>query len=299
MTRYVCLDLETTTEDPTAESPCADTDRIVQYSLRDLVLEGDRIVPGPSHLTGLVRPDVMLNPRCTEVHGITQEQLGGAPTLHEVADELQEAVKDAVIVSYNGRAYDTVVLDAELRRAGRPGMDLETVREIDLLAAWKALEPRTLAGAVARWTGVAMDVERAHDAGFDTEMTGWLLQAMAGRASDLAWRLAPDVEVNGDPAGPDPVLRLAALEALTRPADEVDRARRFKRNENGTIIFAFGKNLDKPIDRHPDYLEWMLGQGFPRDTLDVARGCLAWLGEYAAHDEGAVHPGPMDAKEWP
>jgi len=60
---------------------------------------------------------------------------------------------------------------------------------------------------------------------------------------------------------------------------EVDVARRFRRDEQGRIVFAFGKYTGQPLseiaERDPDYLEWMLRQSFLDDVRVLVRRALA------------------------
>jgi hypothetical protein len=60
---------------------------------------------------------------------------------------------------------------------------------------------------------------------------------------------------------------------------EVDVAGRFRRDEVGHIVFAFGKysgqRLGEVAARDPGYLKWMLGRPFLDDVHDLVRRALA------------------------
>ena len=112
--------------------------------------------------------------RLTEVHGLTEELLRGAPAFGEVAAALAARLTGAVIVGHNV-AFDLAFLGAEYERAGAP------------MPAFPALCTRALAERLDRrpdgWNlaaccaeaGVAPD--RAHTALGDARSTAYLLAA--------------------------------------------------------------------------------------------------------------------------
>jgi hypothetical protein len=71
-----------------------------------------------------------------------------------------------------------VILDQELRRSGLPGIELDSVREIDLLRVWYHAQPRTLESAVKTYLGV--ELEGSHGAQADRQV---LLKLMASIAA--------------------------------------------------------------------------------------------------------------------
>lgn len=143
----------------------------------------------------LINPGVLIPPGATAVHGITDEQVqadGVDPTvgLDELAATLAINIAAGVpLVAYNA-AYDTTILDRELRRHNLPVVYEEDRQTeplvVDPYVLDKHLDPyrsgtRKLShpadGGLCEWYGVRMD--GAHDATFDA--------LAAGR---LAWRLA-------------------------------------------------------------------------------------------------------------
>jgi DNA polymerase-3 subunit epsilon len=54
----------------------------------------------------------------------------------------------------------------------------------------------------------------------------------------------------------------------------VDFARYLTRNQNGEIIFNFGKHKGKPITEELDYVRWMLEGEFPEATKMVIRQAI-------------------------
>ena len=60
----------------------------------------------------------------------------------------------------------------------------------------------------------------------------------------------------------------------TEGINRVDLAGNFKRDENGTICFSFGKHKGKPTSTEPEYLNWMLRSDFPSETKMIIKKLL-------------------------
>lgn len=243
MTALVYFDLEATGVDPY-------TDRIVEISIEEV---------GPNNLDGdvfatPVNPGVPIPAEATEIHGISDADVADSPTFPEIASSVQAIVSDAILVGYNSRTYDVVLLDAELVRAGQPGLPKDSigrivVPEIDPYRIWMEMEPRTLEGAARRFAGV--DLADAHSAEADATV---LSAVLAGMCEEFGLDIS-DIE---------------RLQGLSVPEGAVDRAGKYRR-EGDTIVFAFGSHRDESVARHPDFMEWMLKKDFPQETLGITR----------------------------
>lgn len=249
----VFLDSETTGVDP-------EVARLVELAL---------IEPATGNRwSSLINPGIPIPPDATEVHGITDADVADAPAFVDVAPMVQATLTapaddPPVLVSFNGRRYDTVLIDAELRRAGQPGLPRDatgrmTVPEIDLYRVWVEVERRNLEAAVERFAGRELD--DAHRAEADAAA---LIDVLAGMGEEFG------LDVDDD----------ETMISASVPEGEVDRAGRF-RKEDGRVLFNFGKHRDKDVRQHLDYLEWMVGPGrdFPAETQAVTRWLLARYG---------------------
>lgn len=265
--RLLYLDLETTGTDP-------ESDRIVELAA---ARHGEDREP----VVRRYHPGRPIPPGATAVHGISDRDVAEAPAFAEEAARIQALVEGRVLCGYNIRSFDTVMLDRELRRAGQQGIDLDEVREVDLMRVWEEMEGGrrrgdggeagsagersrsgpapdgeekgpgwTLSDAVRRF--LDRDLEQAHSAAADTSVLPDLLAAFR--------------EVHG--------LSLEEMMVLSRRPDEVDRAGKLRRRR-GEIVYAFGKHRGEPVREHPDYAEWMLGADFPSDTKRFLRRLLA------------------------
>lgn len=207
-----------------------------------------------------INPTIPIPPESTAIHGITDEDVRDCPTFRQVAGSVQELVDDAVaLCGYSIRKYDTLLLDEELRRAGRSGLPRDdagklSLPEIDLYHIWQKNDPRSLVAAVKKFAGV--DLEDAHSADADTLHLPATLEGMLeeyGMAECSTEELA----------------------AFCVPEGEIDRAGKFKRTDDGTIIFNFGKDQrGKPVLSDSGFLQWMLGKDFPEETKAFARQFL-------------------------
>ena len=106
-TRFAFLDIETTGLSPWFG------DRICQIAV--IVTEGKRI---KWTLDLLLDPERELSPSAIHVNGLDAESLKGRQRFAEIADQLEQALKDAIIVCHNAK-FDIQFLDNEYRKLGR------------------------------------------------------------------------------------------------------------------------------------------------------------------------------------
>ncbi|MEN9564300.1 MAG: hypothetical protein RIR73_2544 [Chloroflexota bacterium] len=106
-TRFAFLDIETTGLSPWFG------DRICQIAV--IVTEGKRI---KRTLDLLLDPERDLSPSAIHVNGLDGAALKGKPRFADAADQIAEALTDAVIVCHNAK-FDIQFLDNEYRKLGR------------------------------------------------------------------------------------------------------------------------------------------------------------------------------------
>jgi len=232
--KFIAFDLETTGLDP-------GEDRIVELAILDPAREEPL-------LNERFKPGVPIPAAATAVHGIRDADVAGCPPFADRAAEVQALIDGAVLIGFGSRRFDTLMLDAELRRAGQPGIDLDGVKEIDLHMVWVRSEPRDLGAAARRFLG------RSH-----VDAHGALPDALV---------LAPLMKAMMKEWGHD----VGTMVELSRPEGEVDRSRKF-RLERGTgeVVFNFGQYRGEPVREHDDYLDWMLKADFAADTCCAIR----------------------------
>lgn len=165
----IFLDVEATGTAPLA-------DRILELALLEAEPDGEGGFTTEAIRVRRYDPGVPIPEEAIAAHGIRPEDVADAPPFREDAPQVQEIVEGETLCAFNGRTYDTLILDAELGRAGQPGIDLEEVVEIDPFRVWRAVEPRSLKGAVRRYLGWKHDGAHAADA--DAEVLPDVLAAM-------------------------------------------------------------------------------------------------------------------------
>ena len=171
----VVIDFETTGTDPSV-------DRVLEIGL--VAFERGRVVFREGLL---VNPTIPVPEESRAVHGISDEELAGAPTFEEVLPKVIELLEGRLPVAYNA-SFDRRFLHAEVARVRHrlgdalpPAMRAD-VEWIDPLV-WarevlKDQKSRRL-GEVAAYFDIPL--EQAHRAAGDAEATGHVLMRLAAQ----------------------------------------------------------------------------------------------------------------------
>lgn len=169
------VDFETTGRD-------AESDRVIEIGL--VTFERGRATNRQSLL---VNPGIPVPEESRAVHGISDEELAGAPTFETIMPQVLELLQGKLPVAYNA-TFDRGFLMAEIGRAAPTAMtpgDLPPAARDDVVwvdpLVWareilKELQSRRL-GDVAKHLGIPL--EQAHRAAGDAEATGRVLLALA------------------------------------------------------------------------------------------------------------------------
>ncbi len=105
--RFAFLDLETTGLSPWFG------DRICEVGI--VLTEGRRI---KGTYQTLINPGRPLSPGAASVNGLSEADLASAPPFAELANRIEEQIRDAVVICHNSK-FDLQFLDSEYRRLGR------------------------------------------------------------------------------------------------------------------------------------------------------------------------------------
>lgn len=225
---FVAVDCETTGTDPA-------TARIVEVAA---IL----VAPGAAPLRRVWRcnPGVPVGDSAS-VHGITDADVADAPPFARIAWEVDVMLKGAVLVTFNGLAFDVPLLAAEFARCG---VAWQHGPVVDVLALDRARTRHDLASVVRRYLG--REHVGAHGAEADAAATLDVLLAMAGDAS---------------------VDALAAESAGNRATADGKVMWR----DDGVAVWGFGKHYGKPLAHDRSYAAWVVGGTFPEDVKALAR----------------------------
>lgn len=225
----VLIDLEATGTDPAL-------DRVTQIAVRT----------GCALYERLVNPGRPIPQRVTELTGITDAAVAGAPPFEAIAAEVAELVRGRPLVGFGVAMFDKPLLAEEFERAG---VAYSFGPVIDAGVIFRKHEPRTLAAAVKFYLGE--ELLDAHTAGADAVAAGRVLAAQLARYG----------------LGAKSVEELAALSVLGEhpPADPANKLVRI----NGEVCFNTFKNRHVPVRHDIGYAEWMLRMDFPLATKRV------------------------------
>ena len=197
-------------------------------------------------------PGVPIDPGAVEVHGITEEMASREPPFEQAAGAILETLRGCDIGGYNVTT-DLIVLQTEFQIARRE-FSLDGRHIVDAYRLWQVREPRKLADAYRRYVGEVPDDASLHDAAEDARLT------LAVIEKQIDYGQSPEQ------------LHEEALASL------VDLSRRFRRNEDGVVVFGFGAHMDQPAADHLDYVRWMLGKDFSADTKRICQELLSKAG---------------------
>lgn len=136
--------------------------------------------------------DTLINPEgpvhATDVHGITDDDVGDAPFFAEMTDEFVESVRGAVVVAYNA-AFDLSFIENEMSRAHVTWAPLPFVC---LMYLRPLLEVGRRCDLVTACDEVGL-VVGAHQAADDAFASAWLWQAYRDAALEFGVRRFGDL----------------------------------------------------------------------------------------------------------
>lgn len=229
----VFFDLETTGTDRSK-------DKIVEISLLKIFPTGEK-----ESYTYLINPEMPIPEEASNVHGITNEDVKNSPTFCQKSEFISQFISGSDLAGFNIDNFDTPILIRQLQECGK-SLSSNT-RFIDVYKIFINKEPRTLSAAYKYYCGA--DLDNAHSAEADTLGTFEVLEGMLEKYDDLESNL-------------ESLSEFSKFDMETM----VDFSGKLIRNENGDIIFNFGKHKGEKVLAHLDYAEWMLNSNFALDT---------------------------------
>lgn len=195
-----------------------------------------------------------IDPKASEVNGVTDDMLVDCPTFYEVVDEVADWLKDCDLAGFNSAKFDLPMLAEEIERVRLAGkkvdIDLHEPLMVDVQNIYHTMEPRNLKAAYRFYCG-GQDFDNAHTAEADTIATYEVLKGQLDKYPD---QLKNDVK------------HLSSY--VTKRC--VDFAGQLIYNEAGDAVVNFGKHKGRTArevfktDR--SYFSWIAGGSFTLDT---------------------------------
>lgn len=233
------IDLETTGTN-------VSSDRIVELSVLKVSPDGKE-----EWMTTRVNPEMAIPPKTTAIHGITDEDVAGAPVFSEIGKKLASFLEGCDLAGYNAIKFDFPVLAEEFLRSNIE-FNFRKRKYVDVQVIFHKKEQRTLIAAYQFYC--KKKLEDAHSSKADTAATFEVLKSQLDRYDDLE----NDID------------KLADFSSFN---NNVDFAGRIILNEDGVEVFNFGKYkgkaVEKIFDKDPAYYSWMMKGDFPLFTKKV------------------------------
>jgi DNA polymerase-3 subunit epsilon len=173
--REIVLDTETTGLDP------ADGHRVVEIAC----LELSNHIPTGRHYQIYLNPERDVPADAAGVHGLTTQFLADKPLFNGVVDEFLEFIGDAPLVIHNAE-FDMRFLNAELKRAGKAGLDYTRAVDTLLLARQRFPGAPASLDALCKRFAVDNSARDFHGALLDVELLASVyLELIGGRQAGL------------------------------------------------------------------------------------------------------------------
>jgi len=258
----VVFDLETT-------GTQVGVDRIVEIAMIKVQTDGTLIrkpeESGPKNRI-LVNPEMPIPIEASLVHGVYDKDVEGKYTFGQIAPGLAKFLEGCDLGGYNSNRFDVPMLAEEFLRVG-VDFGLEGRNLIDVQNIFHKMEQRTLKAAYKFYCDKNLD--GAHEAMPDTSATLEILVEQLDKYKDVTFE-----DSHGGIVGPVPQ-EMEELHDFCQRSKNADLAGRLVYNDDGEIVFNFGKHRGTPVkellENDPGYYGWMMNGDFPRYTLRVLK----------------------------
>jgi len=241
-------------------------DRILQFAAIKYFADGRE----PEELEMLINPGIPIGLSAMEVHGIKPQDVARKPTFDQVAKQIFDFIGKADLGGYNISRFDVPMLMEEFARAG---IDFKVNKRkfVDVQRIFYKMEPRNLRAALRFYCGKEM--VNAHDAMADVRATVDVLKGQIEKYGEVE-HIDDDGNVTEKPIRND----MEALHDFTQDIDTLDVTKRLKKNDQGEVVFNFGKYTGEPLRevfvKEPNYAHWILNKEFSVQVKNIVREVL-------------------------
>lgn len=238
-------------------------DRILQFAAIKYFADGRE----PAELEMLINPGIPIGLSAMEVHGIKPQDVARKPTFDQVAQQIYDFIGNADLGGYNISRFDVPMLMEEFARVG---IDFKVNKRkfVDVQRIFYKMEPRNLRAALRFYCGKEM--ENAHDAMADVRATVDVLKGQIDKYGEVD-HIDDDGNVTEKPIKND----MEALHDFTQDIDTLDVTKRLKKNDQGEVVFNFGKYSGEPLhkvfQKEPNYAHWILNKEFSVQVKNIVR----------------------------
>lgn len=188
-----------------------------------------------------INPLVDIDPKATEIHKLTNEELSQYPTLGEVVDEIVSFFDGCDLGGYNCINFDIPFLFEEISRHNK-FLNVFNINIIDSYNLLNKCEPRRLKDVYKNFFGSEFDNQ--HSAEADIEATVKVFEKQI-EAYKLEEKNINEIS--------------SIIRTNTNGELMVDISGWFKK-KNGEYLFGRGKHKDKLVKENVSYLEWLVNE---------------------------------------
>lgn len=201
-----------------------------------------------------VNPEMPIPAAATAIHKITDEMVANAPTFKQIAKSVFRFLEDSDLCTHNGDEFDIPLMSEEFFR-----VDIEFPAKgqlsIDTIQIMTVKQPRTLEGALLFYTGEV--IENAHAADADVSATFKVLEGQLAMYEDVS------------------AMSVEEINKMCNTRQKVDLCGKFVKNEEGKVVFSFGKYKDQEVKAvfksDSSYYNWIMKSEFTTNTKNIAK----------------------------
>lgn len=223
-------------------------DRVIQIAAIKKFPDGTR-----EEKKYLINPEIPIDPKATEVHGITDEMVKNAPTFKQLSVSMGKWFYGSDISGFNSDSFDCNIMISEMERCGLTFLDWDCYL-VDVMKLYRHFYPNTQEAIYERFFGEKL--EGAHDALNDCRASDRILEKI----------INDNFETVPTPKDLDLLLQGDRL--------RVDYAGKLYKDSEGVVRYNFGKDKDKSVKEEQGFARWMLNNDFPKDTKDKLKQIL-------------------------
>ena len=238
-------------------------DRIVQIAIIKYFASGKE----PEELEMLINPGIPISEEAMGVHGILPKDLSNKPTFQQVAQKIYDFIGDADLGGYNSNRFDVPLLMEEFARVGIE-FDVTNRRTIDVQRIFYKMEPRTLRAALRFYTGKEM--ENAHSALADVQAT---IDVFKGQLE--CYKDADLIDDDGNRIEKPIKNNIQVIHDFTTDLKTIDATQRLKYNQDGVVVFNFGKYIGQPVAdvlaKDKPYYHWIQTKEFSTQVKQIVK----------------------------
>ncbi|MBK6544065.1 MAG: ribonuclease H-like domain-containing protein [Saprospiraceae bacterium] len=241
-------------------------DRILQIAMIKYFQNGDQ----PVELNIIINPGIPISEEAYKIHGIGPKEVENKPFFKNIAQELFDFIGDSDLAGYNSNRFDIPILAEEFDRCGF-NLDLDKRRQIDIQRIFYKMEPRTLKAAYQFYCNE--ELVDAHDALADIKATVKVLEGQLKKYEGVDYINEEGQLINS------PVINdMQVLHEFTNDLKTIDATQRLRYNEQGNIVFNFGKYMNQTFEqvwqREPNYFHWILDKEFSFQVKNTVKNYL-------------------------